>query len=65
MEKKILYLVVPCYNEELVLQEATTKLSEKLDNMIKDNLISEESKICFVDDGSKDKTWEIISKKLK
>lgn len=61
MCKKILYLVIPCYNEEAVLHETEKRLTDKLSRMIKANLISEESKIVFVDDGSKDRTWEIIS----
>ena len=65
MKSEILYLVVPCYNEELVIEEATKKLSEKLDEMIKNKLISSKSKICFVDDGSRDKTWELIEKVSK
>lgn len=60
MKNEILYLVVPCYNEEEVLQETARKLGQKLDSMIKANIISSKSKIVFVDDGSKDKTWEII-----
>lgn len=63
MEKKeILYLVVPCYNEEEVLPETSKRLLEKMNTMIKDNIISEQSRIVFVNDGSKDKTWEIIDK---
>lgn len=58
--KKILYLVVPCYNEEEVLYETARQLVNKLQGMINDGLISEESKITFVNDGSRDKTWEII-----
>lgn len=57
---KILYIVVPCYNEEEVLNETSTRLLDKLTRMINSNLISKNSKIMFVNDGSKDKTWEII-----
>lgn len=56
----ILYLVVPCYNEEEVLLETSKRLLDKLNRMINDNLISQQSKILFVNDGSKDKTWQII-----
>lgn len=56
----ILYMVVPCYNEEEVLSETSKRLAIKLRKMIADNLISNKSKICFINDGSKDKTWEII-----
>lgn len=58
--KEILYLVIPCYNEEEVLQETAKRLFEKISNMIKNNVISNESKIVFVNDGSKDNTWSII-----
>jgi len=57
-----LYLVVPCYNEEEMLPIACEKLTEKLTTLINNNKISKDSKIMLVDDGSKDKTWEIISK---
>lgn len=58
--KEILYLVIPCYNEEEVLQETAKRLLEKVNNMISKEMISKESKILFVNDGSKDKTWSII-----
>ena len=56
-----LYLVIPCYNEEAVLPETSKRLKEKLTGMIESGMISSESKIAFVDDGSKDKTWELIT----
>ncbi|MDM5157049.1 glycosyltransferase family 2 protein [Bacillus sp. DX1.1] len=56
----ILTIVVPCYNEELVLHETTKRLSEVLEELISNQLISSVSKILYVDDGSKDTTWEII-----
>lgn len=59
--KQTLYLVVPCYNEEAVLQETAKRLLEKIKFMIEDGLINENSKIMFVNDGSKDKTWDIIN----
>ena len=55
-----LYLVVPCYNEEEVLPETARRLAAKFDNLIGEGKISPESKVVFVDDGSKDRTWEII-----
>ena len=55
-----LYLVVPCYNEEEVLPETARRLAAKFDNLIAGGKISPESKVVFVDDGSKDRTWEII-----
>ena len=56
----ILYLVIPCYNEEEVLYETASQLLALTDSMIRENLISPDSRIAFVDDGSKDKTWQII-----
>ena len=57
----ILYIVVPCYNEEEVLAETTKRLTAKLNAMIKGNVVSSESRIMYVNDGSKDRTWEIIN----
>ena len=59
--KEILYVAVPCYNEEEVLYTTTEKLTEKLTKMIKDGLISEKSKIMYINDGSRDRTWDIIN----
>jgi len=58
--KKKLYLVVPCYNEEAVLCVTANKLAEKIKKLIADGAISESSKVVFVDDGSRDSTWDII-----
>lgn len=58
----ILYLVVPCYNEQEVLHETAKQLKEKMLSMMTSKKISQNSKIVFVNDGSKDKTWDIISK---
>ncbi|MEG3029008.1 MAG: glycosyltransferase family 2 protein [Oscillospiraceae bacterium] len=58
---KILYIVIPCYNEEEVLPVTAPMFLEKLDSLIKQGLCCEKSKILFVNDGSKDRTWEIIS----
>ena len=60
MGKKVLYIVVPCYNEEEVLHETTKQLKEKIKSLIKKNVISPESKVMYVNDGSKDNTWSII-----
>ena len=56
-----LYVVVPCYNEEDVLPETSKRLKKKLLTLIKAEKISQRSKILFVNDGSIDKTWEMIS----
>ena len=58
---KTIYIVVPCYNEEEVLGETTRRLLDKMERMQKAGLISDESRILYVDDGSRDRTWEIIS----
>lgn len=55
-----LYLVIPCYNEEEVLPETAGRLKEKIESLINKGKIDKESRIVFVNDGSKDKTWEII-----
>lgn len=57
----ILYITVPCYNEEAVLPETSKRLKEKVSTLIHSGMIAEESRIVFIDDGSKDKTWQIIS----
>lgn len=56
----ILYLVLPCYNEEEVLPDSAKILLDKMNHLIQDQKISPESKIMFVNDGSKDQTWSII-----
>lgn len=58
MEK--LYLVIPCYNEEEVLPETKKRLKKKMDELIQKKKISSKSKVIFVNDGSRDKTWELI-----
>ena len=58
--KQTLYLVIPCYNEQEVLQETAKRLLEKMSYMMEKDKITRESKIMFVNDGSKDKTWSII-----
>ena len=57
---RVLYLVIPCYNEEEVLPETSKRLTAKLGAMIEMRLISQDSKIVFVNDGSKDHTWQLI-----
>ena len=58
--EKVLYVVIPCYNEEEVLDETAKQIGKKLKSLIKANKISKKSKVMFVNDGSKDKTWEKI-----
>lgn len=57
-----LYIVVPCYNEQEVLGETSKRLKEKMEALIADGKVSKKSRIMFVNDGSKDTTWEIITK---
>lgn len=56
----VLYIIVPCYNEQEVLPLTAPELSALLDKMAGEGLVSEQSKIMLVDDGSRDATWEII-----
>lgn len=55
------FLVIPCFNEEEVLHETASRLRAKFDQLIEDKLADPESRVLFVDDGSKDSTWNIIS----
>ncbi len=55
-----LFLVIPCYNEEEVLPITAEKLKEKMKSLIDAHKISPESKVVLVNDGSKDKTWDLI-----
>lgn len=61
-KKPILNLVIPCYNEEEALPFTKKELDKKMNALIKSQLIDENSKVILVNDGSKDKTWEIITK---
>ena len=58
MEK--LYIVIPCYNEEEVLDKTNTELKKKMNTLIQNKKIDKQSKVIFVNDGSKDKTWDLI-----
>ena len=58
--KPVLYIVIPCYNEEAVLNKTAPVFSDKINELIAKDKISSDSKVLFVDDGSKDKTWDII-----
>ena len=63
-ENKIntLYVVIPCYNEEEVLEETTRQLKIKMQGLIKSKKISIKSKVMYVNDGSNDNTWNLIQK---
>lgn len=56
----ILYLVIPCFNEEEVLPETAFRLENKMHDLTVEKKIDEKSRVIFVNDGSKDRTWEII-----
>lgn len=62
MKKPILYMVIPCYNEEKVLPITAPLFLKKLNYLIGENKISQESRILFINDGSRDATWDIIEK---
>ena len=63
--KSQLAIVVPCYNEEEMLPITSEALRASLDDLFSKGLISDDSFVLFVDDGSKDKTWELISEECK
>ena len=58
----ILYIVVPCYNEQEVLPETSKRLREKVQTLRQSGKIDADSRILFVNDGSKDATWEMVQK---
>ena len=60
MENPILNIIIPCYNEEKVLPITSSMFLDKINELVKLNKISDDSRIMFVNDGSKDKTWDII-----
>ncbi|MBY0092106.1 glycosyltransferase family 2 protein [Priestia megaterium] len=62
MNRPILTIVVPCYNEEEVFTETSFQLTTVVKELINERLVSSESTILFVDDGSKDSTWSLIEK---
>ena len=55
-----LMVVIPCYNEEEVLHETAARMTEKMASLIRKGYCDEDSRVLFVDDGSKDRTWELI-----
>lgn len=57
----ILYMIIPCYNEEEVLPVTSTIFGDKLRELIQKNKVAEQSRILFINDGSSDNTWNIIS----
>ncbi len=63
--KPVLYIVIPCYNEEKVLPVTSGMFAEKLKSFISADIISDDSRIMFVNDGSRDGTWDIITELSK
>ncbi|WP_286232391.1 glycosyltransferase family 2 protein [Neobacillus mesonae] len=64
MNVPVLTIVVPCYNEEETLEETTKELTRVMENLVSNKKISSESSILYVDDGSSDRTWEIVEEKI-
>lgn len=64
-DSAVLYIIIPCYNEEKVLPITSTMFLEKIERLINKGKISDKSRIMFVNDGSKDRTWEIICELAK
>ena len=60
MRSDVLYIVIPCYNEEQVLPETSSRLERIMEELIAKERISPDSRVLFCDDGSKDRTWKII-----
>ncbi len=60
MKKPILYIVIPCYNEEKVLPITSSMFLDKITELVQKDKISDDSRVLFVNDGSKDRTWKII-----
>lgn len=65
MKKPILYIIIPCYNEEAVLPITCELFLKKIYELVQKDKISDASRIMFVNDGSKDKTWDIITSLAK
>lgn len=63
--KPILYIVIPCYNEQEVLPMMAPQFLQKILNLVRNGLISDDSRVLFVDDGSNDETWSIIQNYTK
>lgn len=61
MSKPILWIVIPCYNEEAVLPITAPLFLQKINDLAARGLVSDRSRVLFVNDGSRDRTWELIS----
>ena len=65
MSKPILWIVIPCYNEEKVLPITAPMFLQKLQSLAEKGLVSDKSRVLFVNDGSRDSTWELICRFAK
>ncbi len=63
--KPVLYMVIPCYNEEQVLPITAPMFLDKIKELVRKDKINDKSRVMFVNDGSKDNTWEIIKELAK
>lgn len=63
MKKPVIGVILPCYNEELVLDETSEKINHIINDLIQRNIIDQRSFAVFIDDGSKDGTWQMIENK--
>ena len=61
MKTPVLYIIVPCYNEEAVLPITCSLFLNKITELAGKGKISDDSRVLFVNDGSRDKTWQIIT----
>ena len=60
MKTPVLYIVIPCYNEEEALPITAKRMAELLNDLTEKQFIDAKSRVTLVDDGSRDKTWEVI-----
>ena len=65
MKAPVLYIVIPCYNEQEVLPVTSGMFLEKINSLIEKGRVAPESRVVFVNDGSKDNTWNIIQELAK
>ena len=61
----VLCLLVPCYNEEAIIADSLAQMTAKMDSWRRDGIVAEDSFCCFVDDGSADKTWDLLAQHLR
>lgn len=64
-KETVLYMIIPCYNEQEIFAYSSNNLKHKLEQLMEQSKISPLSKVCFVNDGSTDATWKLIQKACK